>query len=147
MAIDGQRQLLSEVIVWGVLFRKSCGTLCEGNLDSRCPLSLKLHMWLALKNRLWTADILQKRGLPHPPQCPLCSQDTETGEHLLVQCVFAREVWHTVLQWRGLQGLTPGPDSTAAQWWTDLAAALPCKKMKKEVSGLVILTARFIWLE
>ena len=67
------------------------------------PLSQKLHMWLALKNRLWTADRLQRRGLQHPPVCPLCCQ----GAHLLVQCVVAREIWFATLQFVGLQNRTP----------------------------------------
>ena len=111
------------------------------------PLSLKLHMWLALKNRLWTADRLQKRGMQHPPVCPLCSQEPENAEHLLVRCVFMREVWFSVLQQLGLQGFTPAPDAMATQWWTNLVATIPTKQKRKEANGLVILTARMIWLE
>jgi hypothetical protein len=36
------------------------------------PLKHKIHMWLALKNRLWTVDRLARRGLQHPPHCSLC---------------------------------------------------------------------------
>lgn len=37
-------------------------------------------------------DSLVKRGLPHQAACPLCDQDVETINHILVSCVFAREV-------------------------------------------------------
>jgi len=35
------------------------------------PLRCKIFIWLAVKNRCWTADRLAKRGLPHPAVCPL----------------------------------------------------------------------------
>ena len=66
--------------------------------------------------------------------------------HLMIQCVFAREVWFAVLQWLGLQSFTPAPDAVIEHWWPALAAAVPTRK-KKAVNGLVTLTARSIWLE
>jgi hypothetical protein len=45
-------------------------------------------------NRCWTADMLAKRGLPHPDQCPLRDQVEETiNFSLLVSFVVARQVW------------------------------------------------------
>ena len=57
----------------------------------------KFFIWLAINNRCWTSDQLAKRGLPHQAACPLCDQDVETINHILVSCVFAREVWSLVL--------------------------------------------------
>lgn len=36
------------------------------------PNKCKIFVWLAVRNCCWTADRLQKRGLPHPDRCPLC---------------------------------------------------------------------------
>jgi hypothetical protein len=36
---------------------------------------------------------LAKRGLDHPEKCPLCDQESESLDHILVSCVFAREFW------------------------------------------------------
>jgi hypothetical protein len=47
--------------------------------------------------RLWTADRLLKRGMDHPEKCPLCDQEQETCDHLLIGCVFAREFWFKLL--------------------------------------------------
>jgi hypothetical protein len=52
-----------------------------------------LCIWLVFHNRCWTADRLAKRGLPHPDAYPLCDRDDEDIHHLLVGCVFARQVW------------------------------------------------------
>ena len=64
----------------------------------------------------------------------------------MIHCVFTREIWFMTLQQFGLQGFTPTTDDDVAQWWVTLAAAVP-KKVRKALNGLVILTARSIWLE
>lgn len=57
---------------------------------SWAPLEIKIFVWLALHNRLWTADRLARRNLQHPPQCPLCCQEEETANHMLLQCSYSR---------------------------------------------------------
>lgn len=49
----------------------------------------KLFIWLAIRNKSWTSDNLEKRGLQHPSSCPLCDQEKETIQHILISCVFA----------------------------------------------------------
>jgi hypothetical protein len=71
------------------------------------PPRCKFFIWLVFHNRVWTADRLAKRNLPHPESCPLCDQEDETINHLLVGCVFARQVWSLVLHQFGLLHLAP----------------------------------------
>jgi hypothetical protein len=61
--------------------------------SAAAPLKFKLHMWLVLKERLWTTDRLAQ----HPALCVLCCQEEETGEHLNLQCSFSRQVWYHLL--------------------------------------------------
>ena len=42
---------------------------------SWAPLRCKFFLWLAIKQRIWTADRLTKWGLPHQAACPLCDQE------------------------------------------------------------------------
>lgn len=63
---------------------------------SRAPLQCRFFTWLALRNRCWTSDRLARRGLDHQEACPLCDQEEETINHLLLECVFTREVWAAV---------------------------------------------------
>ncbi|GJN07886.1 hypothetical protein PR202_ga25756 [Eleusine coracana subsp. coracana] len=44
---------------------------------SWAPGKCKLFLWLVVRNRCWTADRLQRRGLPHPTACVLCDQEAE----------------------------------------------------------------------
>lgn len=90
-------------------------------VPSRC----KFFSWLLLFNRCWTSDRLARHGLPHPHQCPLCGQEDETGQHLIVSCVFAREVWFSILRVVGLQHLAPNSlDLQFVTWWRSAALSL-----------------------
>jgi hypothetical protein len=114
--------------------------------SSGAPLKHKLHVWLALKDRLWTADRLEERGLQNTPLCPLCCQEPETIEHLTLQCSFAREVWYRVLEPLNLHDRVPSADASLAIWWPSLSDAIPARH-RKEVNSLVVLVARELWLE
>ncbi|CAM0905803.1 unnamed protein product [Alopecurus aequalis] len=110
------------------------------------PLLHKLHMWFVLKDRLWTADRLSRRGMDQPPCCALCCQEEETASHITLQCSFSRQVWHDVLTPYSLQHLTPEVDASLQAWWPSISNATP-KTLGKEVNSLIILVARSLWLE
>jgi hypothetical protein len=57
---------------------------------SWAPPKCRFFMWLVAHQRCWTADWLAKRGLPHPDFCPLCDQEEENIQHLLVGCLCKR---------------------------------------------------------
>jgi hypothetical protein len=85
---------------------------------TRAQLRCKLFLWLASLNRCWTVHRLARRDLDHPEHCPLCEQEDETAQHILVACVFSREIWFQVLSLVGLQQCTPGPSDVVFQeWW------------------------------
>jgi hypothetical protein len=77
---------------------------------TRTPLRWKFFIWLAIKNRCWTTDHLAKHGLPHHCLCLICDQDVENIQHILVSCVFSREVWTKIFMCVGLQAFAPQPD-------------------------------------
>jgi len=63
---------------------------------------------------------LARKGLQHPAACPLCDQAQETIDHLLVSCVFARQMWFYILQIFGLQELAPNlEDENFDEWWVN----------------------------
>jgi hypothetical protein len=98
-------------------------------------------IWLAVCNRCWTTDRLQKRGLPHPEHCPLCDQEDETVQHLLTSYVFARQFWFSILQPLNLSALVPNQKCTLlAEWWKKSWRKIPTQH-KKGFNSLVILRA------
>jgi len=109
------------------------------------PPRCKFFIWLVFHNKVWTADRLARRNLPHPEACPLCDQEDESINHLLVGCAFARQVWAMVLQQLGLLQLAPQPTSTRfSGWWKKTTAAVP-KEARKGLNSLIILVAWEIW--
>jgi hypothetical protein len=96
------------------------------------PPRCKYFIWLASLNRCWTADRLARRGMDHPDRCPLCDQQDETVQHILVTCVFARDVWFRTLSRLGLQYLTPTSNATVFQeWWGEAERNVPKQKKKR----------------
>jgi len=109
------------------------------------PNKCKVFLWLAIRNRCWTADRLEKRGLPHPEQCPLCDQEDETVQHLLVSCVVARQVWFKLLAPLNLGDCIPRQrERSFAEWWRKVLKKVK-KEYKKGVNSLIILGAWMIW--
>lgn len=53
---------------------------------------VKFFMWLALHGRLWTAERRKRHGLQDDDACVLCGQLPEATDHLLLSCVYSREV-------------------------------------------------------
>ena len=45
----------------------------------------KVFIWLAIKNKCWTADRLARSRLSHPANCVLWYQKDETVQHILVR--------------------------------------------------------------
>lgn len=83
---------------------------------SRAPLQCRFFAWLAIQDRCWTSDRLARRGLPHQDACPFCDQHEESIHHLLVGCVFARQVWHGLGMTTGRREFEPLHDETLGQW-------------------------------
>ena len=112
---------------------------------SWAPSKCKTFIWVAIRNRCWTADCLQKRGLPHPDCCPLCDHEEETIQHLLTTCVFARQFWFNFLQPLNLSRLAPRHTANSfVDWWRKSWKKLQ-KHLRKEFNSLVILGFWIIW--
>ncbi|WVZ50497.1 hypothetical protein U9M48_001743, partial [Paspalum notatum var. saurae] len=52
------------------------------------PPKCKFFAWLAVQDRIWTADRLARRRWPHNPCCVLCGMAAETALHLFAECPF-----------------------------------------------------------
>jgi hypothetical protein len=113
---------------------------------SWAPPKCRFFLWLVAHNACWTADRLARRGLPHPECCPLCDQEEETIDHLLVNCVFAREFWFFLFRQVGLQNLSPqSPDLSFHAWWDDASSISEVGLKRQGVNSLIILGAWTIW--
>jgi hypothetical protein len=111
------------------------------------PPKFKNHAWLALQNKLWTAERLQKRGWTNCGLCPLCKQCIETTDHLFVSCRFTTRIWELILQCLGLEGIHPRQwrGLSITDWWSLMAdSAFP---QRKALASLSLLMVWEIWNE
>jgi hypothetical protein len=99
------------------------------------PPKCRFFVWLVAHNRCWTADHLARRGLPHPERCPLCDQNAETIDHILVLCVFAREFWYRRFSWFGLQTFAPQPTETSFHLWWEMVSSTVGDMLKKGMNS------------
>jgi hypothetical protein len=92
-----------------------------------------------------TADRLQRRGMDHPERCPLCDQDQETLNHMLLGCIFAREFWFKLLLLVNLQHLAhQSCEGVFMDWWQDLSTKVP-RIARNGLNSLVILGVWTLW--
>lgn len=91
------------------------------------------------------ADRLTKRGLDHPERCPLCDQEAECINHLLVGCVFAKPFWFGLLKVMGLQCVCPMPDDLSFESWWRRSSSRVADPLKKCFNSLLISGAWIIW--
>jgi len=112
---------------------------------SWAPSKCKFFLWTAAHKRCWTADRLARKGLQHPAACPLCDQAQETIDHLLVSCVFARQLWFSILLKFGLQVLSPNlEDENFEEWWAN-ASGRVSGQVLNGLNSIIILGAWNLW--
>ena len=111
---------------------------------SWAPSKCRFFIWVVTHNRCWTANRLAKRGMNHPASCPLCDQDPESINHMLVSYVFTRVFWYTMLRKFGLHSLAPQPDATSFNWW-EKSSDIVSRMVKKGLYSFNILGAWMVW--
>ena len=108
------------------------------------PPKIKFFAWLAIQNRLWTADRLEKRGWENCGLCPLCKQTGETAAHLFSQCRYSRRLWGMIKDWLGVSCIRVdvwSADLTIEAWWTMMALK------DKAMASVTMLVSWTIWKE
>jgi hypothetical protein len=106
----------------------------------KAPSKCKFFQWLIAPDRCWTAERRHRHGLQHSALCALCAQEDGTADHLVVGCVYAREVWFRLLGCYGWQSIAPAqPAGFAARWLH--ARKRVFRKGRKAFDSLVTLAA------
>ncbi|GJN27928.1 hypothetical protein PR202_gb15994 [Eleusine coracana subsp. coracana] len=83
--------------------------------------------------------------MPHPKICVLCDQEEEDIQHILVSCVFSRQIWFSLLDRVGFSVLAPQLDDTSfEEWWIKTDKLVP-SVFTKCLNSLIVLGAWMIW--
>jgi hypothetical protein len=78
--------------------------------------------------------------------CVFCLQHVEAIDHLILGCVYSREIWFLLLRKCGWPNLAPAAEEGIADWWLRSWELIP-KLCHVLFDSLVLLIARTIWLE
>jgi hypothetical protein len=160
--LNGLRRNVQEVdtFIWagsdsgGYSAKATYKRLCEGNMrfsmatpiwKSFAPLKCKIFGWLAVQYRLWTSDRRHRHGLQdHHESCFTCLQETDSVDHILVRCSYAKMVWWGGLQRARMTIQEPQGDTTLEEWWSR-SRKLVAKSNRRKFDTLVILMAWMLW--
>ncbi|CAM0945663.1 unnamed protein product [Alopecurus aequalis] len=112
----------------------------------KAPLKFKLFAWKVAWDRCWTGVRRKKHGLTDVDTCPVCLQQSESIEHLLISCPYSRQVWFQVLLSLNHPELSPTASSLLHPWWIRVVEGWPRAQTPK-VKALVLLVLRSIWIE
>ncbi|KAL7262113.1 hypothetical protein ACSBR1_000488 [Camellia fascicularis] len=88
--------------------------------NNLAPPKVQFFCWLAWKNRVKSADFLQKIGVlqaSSPALCAFCKSVAESNCHVLLYCQFSWRVWTAMLNWWEVQGALPGSVEAVLHWW------------------------------
>jgi hypothetical protein len=67
----------------------------------KAPGEHKFFGCLVLQDRCWTTKRRHRHGFQSDSTCVMCDQCPKAIRHLLLGCVYSREVWALVIQPRG----------------------------------------------
>ncbi|GJX75160.1 putative RNA-directed DNA polymerase, partial [Tanacetum coccineum] len=70
------------------------------------PIKVNISIWRTENRRLPTRVNLDNRGIDLDSiRCPVCDNDLETEEHILMKCDIAKSVWNDVLKWWNIRNV------------------------------------------
>ena len=119
--------------------------------NQRCkthtPPKCKFFIWLAFHDLCWTAHRRKKRNLQADDSCVFCDQESETIDHILVSCAFARQIWYNVFCRLGWAIFAPSSDGNSlADWWSSVHKRI-AKADRRCFDSTIVLTCWLLWKE
>ncbi|XP_071688716.1 uncharacterized protein [Rutidosis leptorrhynchoides] len=91
---------LTNIIDLQLIFPNSqaISTLCNPSI----PLKVEIFVWRARLQRILVCLELDKRRFDLDiVRCPLCDDDLESVEHILVKCICSKSLWDAFFPWWG----------------------------------------------
>jgi hypothetical protein len=123
--LGNQGDLFCKVMLPRHVSRERGHGRCPASLEVPCSGKCRFFLWLALRDKCWTMDRLEGRGITRPSACPFYDQAQESIAHLLLGCVLVRAVWVACLCWWDREDRLPSHGVLLADWlqsWCGRAA-------------------------
>jgi hypothetical protein len=109
----------------------------------KAPRRVAFFVWTAAWGKILTCDNLMRRGYSLAGWCCMCRKEWETGDHLLLHCVQASDLWSAVLRSFGVCWVFPNSIKDLLYGWFNSFG-----KHESEIWNLVPLCLLWIvWRE
>ncbi|CAN1216845.1 Putative ribonuclease H protein At1g65750 [Linum perenne] len=105
------------------------------------PPKMRHFLWRSVRDVLPTRNKLWRRRIEVHDSCGMCSRESESLEHLFLDCEVARGCWRVA----GLEGMLPGEDRRDGGWEGWLTQVL--RSGTKEIQAAVAAVAWGLWRE
>ena len=116
---------------------------------SHCVPRHAFHLWLVMKRKLKTQDLLRQWDVSPSTnlnliQCPLCDSQPDSHNHLFFDCSYSSQVWFGVVSRAGMDIASCSLD-TIVSWLIPIAE----KRSVLSIVAKLVLAAStyFIWQE
>jgi hypothetical protein len=114
---------------------------------ARAEPKCKFFVWLALHNRILTADNMVKRNWDCNPTCPLCYCQSETAEHLLCAYNYTEALWCSIANRFSLPDYTLMTSRGNPVEWVRFLSSQGDKQHKRKQLGILSTFWWNIWKE
>jgi hypothetical protein len=112
---------------------------------SWAPLRCKLFAWLALQARIWASERRHRHGLQDDvAACFTCLQEKDEINHIVLGCVFARQVWHGCFNRLGVEIEMLETTDSLHSWWLVARQRIPGQD-RRGFDTLAILVCWRLW--
>ncbi|XP_071688760.1 uncharacterized protein [Rutidosis leptorrhynchoides] len=75
-------------------------------LNTMNPQKIGIYMWRVKKYKVSVRSELDACGIDiHSTRCPVCNEDIETLQHILLTCTTAKDIWSRICKWWNLDVL------------------------------------------
>nr|CCA66140.1 hypothetical protein [Beta vulgaris subsp. vulgaris] len=110
------------------------------------PHRIEIFVWMALLGKISTKHKLAKIGIiPKDDDiCILCSNSSETSDHLLLHCNFARSLWHWWFSLWNIQWVFPHTLREAFDQWQTRSRCVFFKKAWLTIFFIIVWS---VWKE
>jgi hypothetical protein len=95
-------------------------TIWKATWTTKSIPKIDMFIWTLAHRGVLSGENLRRRGWEGPSRCPLCCQEEETTDHLLLGCPYAMEVWQLSLGLGALAPALPQETNTLLRNWHSL---------------------------
>ena len=137
----------SATSAYGTMFFGSSALLGAKQLwKTSAPPRVRFFFWLTMHGHCWTGDRRYRHGLQDSNDCVCCDQAPKMMDHILLGCVFSRQVWHICLLKLQLHEVIVLAQENTMQWWLRSRKLVP-KILQRGFDSFFFLVGWSLWKE